>query len=328
MSTPQPRACIAVFGLALALCCRPAYALDLAAADAALEAWRLGEVQQLLATTNADSSDARYIAARLALASYQHTLATKLARECDRLARDNPQRSRCAEVEGEALGLQVALSGDDLATLGLAGRLQSTLTRATRLNANNLRAQLLLARFRRVAPWLLGGSAGQADAGIARAIRLAPAFADEFRGVDAYDAKDYPRATTHLRRAARALPNRAAAPYYLALAVEQQGDVDAARIQLRDVVARFPEFHEASFRLAVLEVEAQPARAAQLLRRYIPVAIDAGNKRLAKCWRHLGRAEELLGHRDAAADAYRRALRLKPGDNVASKALQRVTQGA
>lgn len=306
-----------------ALCALPAAALDLAAADAALEGWRLRDVQQLLASSS-EGADTRYVAARLALASYQHPLALKLARECARLARDNPQRSRCAEVEAEALGLQVTLSDDDLGTLGLAGRLQSTLQNATRLDPTNVRAQVLLARYHRVAPWLLGGSTSQANAGLARAIRLAPALADEFRGINAYDAKDYPRAISLLRRAARALPARAAAPFYLALAHEQRGDIDAARLQLRDVVARFPEFLDATYRLAVLEVDTRPAVAAQLLRRYIPLADDAGPKRLAKSWRHLGYAEERLGHRDLAIDAYRRTLRLKPGDNVAEKALQRL----
>jgi tetratricopeptide (TPR) repeat protein len=304
---------------------RTAAPLDLAAIDAALEGWRLRDARQLLATANGSGgADVRYAQARLALTEYRHVQAVALAAECARSARTDAQRSRCAEVEAEAVGMEVALSDADFSSLGLASRLQSLLQRATRLDPRNVRAQVLQARYRRMAPWLLGGSASQAEAGIDRAARLAPALADEFRGIDAYDAKAYDRALPLLRRAERARPDRAAAAFYLALAHEQRGELDAARTQLRDVVARYPDFLDASYRLAVLELDVQPARAAQLLRRYIPLAGAAGSKRIARSWRHLGRAEALLGRREQAIDAYRRTLRLKPDDDIAQAALERL----
>ncbi len=298
-------------------------ALDLAAIDAALEGWRIRDAKRLLGA-NSMGADARYVQARLALAAYQHPQAVALAAECSRAARSDVQRSRCAEVEAEAIGMEVALSDDDFGSLGLASRLQSTLQRATRLDPRNVRAHVLHARFRRMAPWLLGGSASQAAAGMERAARLAPVLADEFRGIDAYDAKAYDRALPFLKRAARAKPERAAPAFYLALAQEQRGDLDAARTQMRDVVLRFPEFLDATYRLAVLELDVQPARAAQLLRRYIPLAAAAGSKRIARSWRHLGRAEALLGHREQAIEAYRRTLRLRPDDDIAQEALARL----
>ena len=312
---------------AAAASARTAATLDLPAIDAALEGWRLRDARQLLAAAQGNgngTADVRYVQARLALTDYRHAQAVALAVECARTARDDAQRSRCAEVEAEAIGMEVALSDDDLGSLGLASRLQSLLQRATRLDPRNVRAQVLQARYRRMAPWLLGGSASQASAGIERAARLAPALADEFRGIDAYDAKAYDRALPLLRRAARSRPERAAGTFYLALAHEQRGELDAARTHLRDVVTRFPDFLDASYRLAVLELDVQPARAAQLLRRYIPLAAAAGSKRIARSWRHLGRAEALLGHREQAIDAYRRTLRLKPDDDIAQAALARL----
>lgn len=297
--------------------------IDLNAAQQALEAWRLTDVQRTL-SRSAKDADSQYIAARLALGTYKHEAAQRLAAECEKLAVADAQRSRCSEVEGEALALRVALSGDDLGTLGLAGRLKATLQRATRVDPRNVRAQQLLARYYRVAPWLLGGSASQANACIAQAIRLQPALADELRGIDAFDARDYARAVPLLQRALRAQPQRAAPGYYLALAHEQLNNADAARAQLAETQRQFPEFWEASFRLASFEVESHPAQAAALLRSYIARAGNAGQKRLAKSYRYLGQAEEHLGHRELAIDAYRRALKLKPGDNAADKALGRL----
>ncbi len=298
--------------------------IDLTAAQEALEAWRLTDVQRMLSRSSKDA-DTQYIAARLALGTYRHEAAQRLAAECEKLATAAAQRSRCSEVEGEALALRVALSGDDLGTLGLAGRLKSTLQRATRVDPRNARAQQLLARYYRVAPWLLGGSANQANACIAQAIRLQPELADELRGTDAFDAGDYARAVPLLQRALRAQPQRAAPGYYLALAHEQLNNVGAARTQLAETLGRFPEFWEASFRLATFDVESHPAQAATLLRNYIARAGNAGQKRLAKSYRYLGQAEEQLGHRELAIEAYRQALKLKPGDNAADKALGRLT---
>ena len=300
-----------------------AASIDLAATQQALEGWRLTDVQGELRRSQKDA-DTQYIAARLALGTYKHEAAQRLATECQKFATSAPAQSRCSEVEGEALALRVALSGDDLGTLGLAGRLKATLQRATRLDGRNARAQQLLARYYRVAPWLLGGSATQADACIARAIRIQPQLADELRGIDAYDARDYARALPLLQRAARAEPLRAAPSYFLALTYEQLNSLAAARTQMADTVERFPEFWEATFRLAVFDVESHPAQAVTLLRNYIARAGNAGQKRLAKSYRHLGRAEESLGHRQLAIEAYRQALKLKPGDNAADKALQRL----
>ncbi len=86
--------------------------IDLAAAQQALEAWRLTDVQRTLSRSPKDA-DTQYIAARLALGTYKHEAAQRLAAECEKLATAGPQRSRCSEVEGEALALRVALSGDD-----------------------------------------------------------------------------------------------------------------------------------------------------------------------------------------------------------------------
>ena len=101
-------------------------------------------------------------------------------------------------------------------------------------------------------------------------------------------------------------------------------NVDAARAQLAETHRQFPEFWEASFRLAGFDVESHPAQAATLLRNYIARAGNAGQKRLAKSYRYLGQAEEQLGHRALAIEAYRQALKLKPGDNAADKALGRL----
>ena len=112
--------------------------------------------------------------------------------------------------------MAIALSGDDLARLRMIGTLRARLAEAVRFDTRNLRAVQLSARFYRIAPWWLGGGSSDALAMITRAAALAPARADELRGIDAFDARNWPDAVRYLQRVNDHDGNRANAGYYLA----------------------------------------------------------------------------------------------------------------
>ena len=93
-----------------------------------------------------------------------------------------------------------------------------------------------------------------------------------------------------------------------ALALHRAGDLEAAGRAYRDILASHPEQPDALNLLAMIDMEGdRPEAAAELLRRAIAVA---GDRPQFPC--SLGNALQGTGDFAAAADAYRKAVRLRP----------------
>ena len=296
----------------------------------AVEGYRLTDLRRLLAAPLApgrDSANRSYFEGKLAIAEYRHADADQLADRCARQARNDAERSRCAELAAEGVALAIALSGDDLARLGMISTLRAHLADAVRFDARNPHAQQLLARFYRVAPWFLGGGGAAATRAMRAAITLLPTRADEFLGIDAFDARHWIEAIAYLQRVVDRDPGRAAAAYYLALACDKANQRSRAIKVLAVVVAAHPEFWDAQFQLGTLSLDSDPRFAAQVLTRFSNAATP-GPKRLANAWWRIGVAEESQGRPEAALKAYRTALRYKPGHNEAQAGVQRLSRAA
>ena len=310
---------------------RTADLINTEALYAAVDAYRLTDLRRLLAPAPGaappDGPNRSYFEGKLAIAEYRHADADRLATRCTQQARSVQERSRCAELGAEALAMAMALSGDDIARLRMIGTLRARLGEAVRLDARNLRAQQLLARFYRIAPWYLGGGADAASRAIQAAVTLAPARADELRGIDAFDARTWPAAIASLQRVADHDPSRAAARYYLALACDKAGARKRAIKVLSALVAEHPEFWDAQFQLGTISLDSDPRFAAQVLTRFSASATP-GTKRLANAWWRIGVAEENQGHSDAALRAFRTALQYKPGHNESLLGVRRLSRPA
>lgn len=234
-------------------------------------------------------------------------------------ARTTAERSRCLELSGESLALRIVMISGDWERIRLARKVRDYLQQAIAADATNDRAYVLLARFYRIAPWLLGGSHTQASVQIDRAVALVPNNEAKVRGIDAIDAQEWQRAEQWL-----AQDKSPIASYYRAVALIELNQAAAAIALLKPLTQSVPEFFDAQFMLGRGAFDLEPQTALVALQQFVHAAPDAGAKRLANAWYLIGQLHERANRPNEALKAYDAALKAKSGHNESRKAYDRL----
>ncbi len=292
----------------------------------ALDGFRLTEAEQALARLDspADAEDRLYLQARIEAANYRADTGQRLAQRCLELY---PRSSRCHEVAGEAFAILLAQESDTFKQMSQASRAKRSWQEAVELDPHNMRAHLMLMRYYRLAPMLIGGSKRAAKRERDTIIEMFPHREEFVRGLYAFLGEDWRDAIKHLRTAVAIDGTHAESRYYLALAYMEQGTPDPAIAELTTLVDEAPQFWEAWFNLGVNLVETgiDSRLGLKALYTFVTGAPAAGAKRLANAYYAIGRQLERDGHPDEALDAYAHALAAKPGHNESGKAFARLS---
>jgi uncharacterized protein (TIGR02996 family) len=130
------------------------------------------------------------------------------------------------------------------------------------------------------------------------------------QGIDAIKAEDYAQAKSILTEARTEAPKDPQAAYYLGVAHEQLGDVQAAETEYRAAVELDPKLVEASANLSAILLDAGKAEEA---RRAADQGLKADPKHPALLL-NLALALEAAGNKTEALTAYGRAIDARPDD--------------
>ena len=161
-----------------------------------------------------------------------------------------------------------------------------------------------------------GGSARQAEPLPDPPLDDAPASVQEpsnaqvKRGIDALQNKDYAGAKRILLEARKSAPRDAQAAFYLGVALENLGELDAAKPHYQDALAADPRLSEASVNLSALLLDANdPAGALRVADQGLGYA-----SRHPELLTNRALALEGTGSADEAAKAYAAAVAVRPDD--------------
>jgi tetratricopeptide (TPR) repeat protein len=223
--------------------------------ESALAELRLADARRLLAAAPDDEPAVLYFRARIAIWDHATERALELASRCLDIASG---ASICHEVWGEAISLKLLDSGL-FEQYSLARQSRSAWERAVELDHGNVRARLMLLRYYRQAPWIVGGSREKAMAEARVIAEYDTARAIEANGLNAYFDRDYAKAL-QLFLTARSRVNDSADPrYYVPLAAARLGDHATAIRAFAELVEDSPDEWDGWLFLGYAELKARPA---------------------------------------------------------------------
>ncbi|MEJ2133379.1 MAG: tetratricopeptide repeat protein, partial [Gammaproteobacteria bacterium] len=250
-----------------------------------------------------DAPELLYMKARIEILEYRFDDAMTISQRCiDQF----PTASICFETLGEARSFAMVREDKIFKQVKLMHRSVDDWLHAVELDPKNVRARILLIRYYRIAPWILGGSKRKARDQVDAIARIDPQRVAEARGMMSFYEEDWKDAIEHLEDAVAQDPDNGELRYHLASARAERGDLTRAVEELREVVSANPEFWEAYFHLGLWCVEANADNQVcfDALGTYVNGAKDAGEKRIANAYYAMGKLREQRGELALALAAY------------------------
>jgi len=245
------------------------------------------------------------------------------AAQAQRAIQLDPQNSDYHLWLGRAYGEKA----DRERSFSLARKTKSEFEEAVRLNPGNIPARRDLMEYYVEASWIVGGSKDKAQQQV-EAIAALDAVAGHLARADYWRYQKKPElAEAEYRQVLELKPNRAEP--YLEVADFYQRRKVAARMEAAvEAAARVdPSNPQLLYYCGVVRVLAgnHLPQAEQFLKSYlaeVPQRSDLPSHASALEW--LGRLYEQMGKRDQAAQEYRAALQLEPGNKSAREGLRRM----
>jgi tetratricopeptide (TPR) repeat protein len=281
-------------------------------AVALFDARRYEEAKPLLAdaaTADAREPRAAFYLGRIAMIEGDYDDAVRWLETAVRLDdRDALRHFRLGEAYA-----QQAQRGSKFRAFGLARRARAELERAVALDPNLVDARMALVQFYLVAPGIVGGSRGKAEAQLPEIRRRNPYRARIAAALVFEDRDDTAGARREYEAAIHDQPDSAAAFYALGLLHQRLGRTEAAFDAFERAAATNAVETSALYALGRLAAMTGQRldRGEEALRRYLATPPGERSPPLSSAHYRLGTIYERTGRRDLARREYEAALRIE-----------------